>query len=235
LSEGGAKVPDARRTQVEADVEKLKARVARIDLATDVPRADVFIDDVAAGSTPLAAPLVVSAGRRKVTVAKGGYATVTRWIDVAGGDTASVSIDLVEAQAPAPAAPAPVPVAAPEKPSGAVAQQARPRGSGGGALWAGWVAAGSLAVAAGVTGTLALESSRELRDLRNQQGASREDLDRKAADVRNLALATDVVAGASIVAATITLVFTLSRGGPSSSESVSLELVPGRVGLTGKF
>jgi hypothetical protein len=245
LADGGPKVPDARRAQVEADIEKLKARVARVEVAADVAKADVFVDDVQMGSTPLPRPLVVSAGRRKITVTKSGYLAVTRWVDLAGGDTSQINVELAEPPAnrlappPAPvaydAAVTPtVPVSDVVRAPGAPASE-RPHGAG--ALWAGWALAGSLAVAAGVTGTLAYTSSRNLEDERNRQGANRPDLDRRSGEVRDLALATDILAGAAFVSAGITLVLTLSRGAPSATETSSLRIAPSlrEVSLSGRF
>jgi hypothetical protein len=251
LSEGGARVPEARRTQVEADLEKLRARVARVEVATDVARADVFVDDVAMGTTPLTSALVVSAGRRKLSVAKSGYATATRWLDLTGGDTSHVNVELGESTAHGAPPAGSVAPNAPRSPRGSLStvsasgaqidsansDSAPDVARGHGVLWGGWAIAGSLAVAAGVTGALAVASSRELVDERGQRGASRAELDRRAGEVRDLALATDVLAGAVVVAAGVTLFATLSRGAPSGSEGASLRIVPslGRVTLTGKF
>src|SRR5579859_5052668 len=230
LSEGGAKVPDARRTQVESDIQKLKARVARLDVASDVAKADVFVDDVAVGTTPFASPLVVSAGRRKITVAKNGYATVTRYVDLAGGDSSQVNVEMNDARPSQPAPPAAPP--APDSSRASIATPAAdthvappPPHEGSrmpGVLWGGWALTGSLAIAAGVTGTLAYNSSRELADLRDQRGASRADLDRKAGEVRDLALVTDLVGGAAVLAGGITLDATLLRSSPPSPEGASV-------------
>jgi hypothetical protein len=235
LAEGGAKVPDARRTQVEADVEKLKARVARVDITADVAKADVFVDDVQIGSTPLGHTLVVSAGRRKITVSKSGYLAVTRWVELAGGDSTQVNVELAEPPPNHPTPQAPIAPAAPVRTSATPATLVldplhpsvpsdAPRGPG--VLWGGWALAGSLAIAAGVTGALAYSSSRELSDERNQQGASRPELDRRSNEVRDLALATDILAGAALVSAGVTLVATLTRSAPKAPETASLRIVP---------
>jgi hypothetical protein len=251
LADGGAKVPDARRTQVEGDIEKLKARVARVDISTDVAKADVFVDDVQVGSTPLGRSLVVSAGRRKITVSKSGYLAVTRWVDLAGGDASQVNVELSESSpSRAPAAPSPL-VAPPPRAPGSLplvdslasdaAHTSGPNqpdtGGGRGILWGGWALAGSCAIAAGVTGALAYSASRELGDERNRQGATRADLDRRSGEVRDLALATDILGGTALVAATVTFIATVSRGGSSKSETASLRLVPSlrEVLLTGQF
>jgi hypothetical protein len=248
LSEGGAKVPEARRTQVEGDIQKLKARVARLEVASDVPKADVFVDDVAVGSTPLASPLVVSAGRRKITVAKNGYATVTRFVDLAGGDSSQVNVELNDParSSPPPAPPAPSAADSARAPAPSptadlrVASSPSPRDGSRmpGVLWGGWALAGSLAIAAGVTGTIAYNSSRELADLRDRRGASRADLDRKSGEVRDLALVTDLVGGAAVLAGGITLVATLLRSSPPpNAETARVRIVPsiGRVDIAGSF
>ncbi len=246
LSDGGAKVPDARRTQVESDVQKLKARVARLEVASDVPKADVFVDDVAVGTTPLASALVVSAGRRKITVAKNGYATVTRFVDLAGGDSSQVNVELNDAPKPSPPAPPTNPatpetrlsLAPPPGADGRVAPQRAREGSRmPGVLWGGWALTGSLAIAAGVTGTIAYGASRDLATLRDQRGASRADLDRKSSEVRDLALVTDLVGGAALLAGGVTLVASLWRSSPPNPETASVRIVPsvGRVDIAGTF
>jgi hypothetical protein len=250
LADGGAKVQDARRVQVEGDIEKLKARVARIDLTSDVAKADVFVDDVQVGSTPLGRSLVVSAGRRKITVSKSGYLAVTRWVDLAGGDTSQVNVELPEPAPSRPAAPAAAPLVTlpprmggpllSDSPTSDAARTPAPAGPEtarrGGVPWGGWVVAGSLTVAAGVTGALAYASSRALVDERNRQGATRADLDRRSGEVRDLALAADILGGSALVAAGVTFVATVSRG-PTKSETASLSITPSlrEVLVSGRF
>lgn len=65
LDGGGREIAPARRTQVEGDLKRLESRVARVDVVVNVEGADVTIDDVSVGKSPLSAPVLVSAGRRK--------------------------------------------------------------------------------------------------------------------------------------------------------------------------
>lgn len=115
LAEGGSEIAATRKADVERDVGKLRARVARLTVTTNVPGAEVFVDEVSVGQTPLEAPVLVSAGRRKVTATYQGRSSAQRVVDVAGGDAVAVQLDL---QAPEPArspvvaqAPAPLPPA----------------------------------------------------------------------------------------------------------------------------
>ena len=173
--------------------------------------------------------MIVGAGRRKVSVIKNG-ATATRWVDLAGGDSSKVQLELIDLSARV-AAPPPV-VAAPFERSRAPLD-APPTASS--AFPWGWTITGAFAVTAGVTGTLAYMGSRDLRDERLRM-TSRDELDRKAVEVRNLALVADLTAGASVVAAVITLITTTSRS-PASRETSSVRIVPsfGQVRLLATF
>ena len=94
------------------DIEKLKARVANLEIVSTVPEADVTINDVSVGRTPLAKPILVSAGRHKVTVSKAGFTAATKVIEIASGDSLKVPVEPV-AQSAAPTAVVPVEVPGP--------------------------------------------------------------------------------------------------------------------------
>ena len=61
LHDGGGEVPAAKRSEVERELGKLRARVAKLEIVSNVAGAQVTIDDVAVGTTPLPAPVLVSA------------------------------------------------------------------------------------------------------------------------------------------------------------------------------
>ena len=91
LADGGAKVPVDRRNEVEAEILALKPRVAEVTVTVHrdgaptapVDDAEVFADDVpvctatavrsCTGRSPLASPILLNAGRRKITATKRGY------------------------------------------------------------------------------------------------------------------------------------------------------------------
>jgi hypothetical protein len=101
-------VPRDRRAAVEATVKKLQTRVATVEIRTNVAGAEVHVDEEAVGSTPLAAPVLVSAGRRRILIEKAGRAPMSKIVDLAGGDRTTVVLHLPEpAPAAPPAAPAP--------------------------------------------------------------------------------------------------------------------------------
>jgi hypothetical protein len=238
LAEGGSKVPEARRSQVEKDIEKLRTRIASVDIAANVPNAEVSIDDIAIGATPLGKPIVVGAGRHKIAVSKNGYVADTRWVDLAGGDTTRIAVSLAEIASPSPVGPPPTgsrPPAADDQFGLATAAEAPAPAP---AAWIGWTVAGSLALGAAVMGGLAYSASRDLRDARDRMGVSRAELDRQQSKVRGFALASDICAGASVVAVGVSLWATFSRRPVRNREErAAVRLVPGieTIRLEGAF
>jgi hypothetical protein len=97
---GGANIPADRRSQVDREIGELRGRVAHVTLISNVAGADLTLDDASIGRTPLGTPIVVGEGRHKLTATKLGYVTTNKVVDIAGGDTLSIPIDL--AQEPTP-------------------------------------------------------------------------------------------------------------------------------------
>lgn len=147
--------------EVEANVQVLATRVGHLRVTTVPEGADVAVDDEGSGKTPITEPLLVSVGRRKVVASMPGRQPVTRYVDVAAGDEADVTLSL---PAPVEAPPAPPP------------PQERAPGPFKLPQWhasrtlveAGWITTGSLAVAAGTFGVLAIHESDVLRDARGE-------------------------------------------------------------------
>ena len=106
LANGGSQIATARRQEVEKDLDDLRGRVARITIEVSVAGANVSVDDVVIGKSPLPGPVTVSTGARKLSATKEGLPSVTRTIEIAGGDKATVKLDFpVPASAPAPSLP----------------------------------------------------------------------------------------------------------------------------------
>jgi hypothetical protein len=222
LQEGGKSIDPKRRVEVEKDVEKLKARVANLDISVNVPDADVTIDDAPVGKAPLPTTVLVSAGRHRIIVTKPGFGSVTRVVEIASAETQKVPIELVEAvvapvvpdQAKAPATtPALVPVAHPVTP----ATEGPPVPARRVPI-VGWVVTGGLAAGAVTTGVLALGASSDLTTQRTSGTASRSDLDAARSKTRTFALVTDVLTGCAVVAGGITLYFTIAGGSRSDAK-----------------
>lgn len=98
LAEGGDLVAPDRRAQVVADVDLLRGRVATLRVASATTGAQVTLDDVSLGTTPLTTPTTVGVGRHKIVASKPGFVDVERTFDIAGDETLDVQLDLGSAQ-----------------------------------------------------------------------------------------------------------------------------------------
>jgi hypothetical protein len=218
LADGGSEIQASRRADVERDLGKLRQRVAKVDIKTNVPGADISIDDAPVGKAPLPEPVLVSAGRRKITATFERRTPVTKTVDVAGGDSLPVQLDFA-AEEPAPtASPAPTqtrtdsaPPPAPER------NRTLPI-----ILWTG---AGVAAVGATVTGIIALKASSDLKTKRETVDASPSDLTSTSSRAKTFALVTDIVGVAAIGLTGAAIYFTFIKS-PSAQPTTS-------VGFTG--
>lgn len=242
LAEGKADVPAARRKQVQAEIDKLKGRVAQLTIKVNVAGAEVLVDDVVVGTSPLKEALSVSAGRRRITVQKSGLPAVTRSIDLAGGDKSELRLELTDEKtappppaataeaaptAPTPPAPAPAPSPPPPPP-------AAPRGMGT-PFWASLGATVVFAGGATVTGLLARSANDRFETKLGARGAKPDDIEDARSSTRTLALATDVLGGAAIIGAGFTTYFALTRKSDGAAPTTALRPTPNGAVLTGSF
>lgn len=253
LKEGGDQVSAKRREEVQRDIDKLRARIANIEITTNVPEVDIAIDDVPHGKTPFQKPVMVGAGRHRITASKEGYRAVTKLVEVAGADSVKIPLELQELPSgtPVPTTTATTP---PPPPTGTATTTATTPPTkppvideGHGIPWAGWAVTGVLAAGAAVTGVLALSASSELETQRQGVGISRDTLDDQSSKVGTLALVSDILTGCAVVAGGVSLYFTITAGPSAPSDAkestapaaglqkVRVGLVPGGVNLSGQF
>lgn len=233
LSEGGQQVDADRKAKVTGWIEELKGKVATLKLEVDVADAEVTVDDIAVGKTPLKA-LVVNAGRRKIAITKPGYAPLTRFIDVAGTERKNITLQLAPlgdagAGKPPPDDSRPSPLAPAEQPEGA-------------SPWP-WAAFGITAAAGTVTaalGGLALSKKatfeEELEKVPNTTAA----IDAARDDARTFAIAADVMGGVTIAGLVVTIVGFAVEGTKGTVERqakapVRVLASPTFVGVGGSF
>jgi hypothetical protein len=217
LTEGGDRVSAARKADVAKDIEKLKARVANLEIVCSVPDAEITLDDVVVGKSPLPRPILVSAGRHKVSVSKAGFTVSTKVIDIASGDALKVPIDPVEQSVAPPVGPVeprvpdrttpppvnPPPVVPPSRPV-----RVTPIVFG--------VTTGVLTVGSVVTGILALGASSNLATLRTSPTATSAALQSGHDKTAALALTTDILWGAAVVSLGVTLYTALRKEAPAA-------------------
>jgi hypothetical protein len=225
LADGGSKVSEDDRDRVQATIEDLRGRVAQVRVETDLGGAEITVDDVSVGTTPLSAPIVLSEGRRKIAASKPGHEAVVRFVDVAGRDSIAVKL-----------------VLGPPATSGTTLAAVQPP-KGGKSIAPAIMAFGLGAVGIGVGSAFGLVAIKNKSDLdlvcsdRACPPAAQEQIDtfRRNAVVSTVGFSAGAL---GVAAGAFWLVFASSRGGsgssPESGRLVPL-LGPGLVGAAGSF
>jgi tetratricopeptide (TPR) repeat protein len=202
LRQGGEEINAERRKAVEADLQMLAERTAKLAIASNEPGADIAVDGVSVGTTPLAEPVVVDAGEHTVEVRKNGFYPKSSHVTLAGRDDLEVRLDITKM---------------PE--SKAVVLESGPnKGPDRSLVWVGWAATGALAVGAGVVGYLGVTKANDLESMRTDYGVTRQQLDDTKNSARTLFMISDIAGAAAVLTAGASLYFTLATSGSSSSE-----------------
>jgi hypothetical protein len=206
LAEGGADIEKARRAEVERELASLKNLVGKITIAVNQEGAQLTIDG--APVTQPGAPTVIKAGRHRVTAIKQGFPLVEKAVDVTAGSSVKVELILVEgAKTTKTTTPTPTPTPVVKPPPGGT--------EGSSPLPAiAWTATGLLTAGAVAVGVATLVISSDLEDDsyagRSPHAPEGSDIDSKASLVGTLAVVTDVLAGAAILAGAFSIYFTIT-------------------------
>lgn len=190
LREGGDVITAKRRADVERDLAALRLRTATLTIRVNVEGAEITINDAPVRKAPLERS-IVDAGRLRVQIARNGYATRRTEITLAGGEEQVVTLDLTEVPRPV----------------------VTHHGLAAEAI-AGWVVTGVLLAGTAGTGIAAAAASstydaKRETPISGSPEEARADLERQRDLVRGLALTTDVLAVSTLVAAGVSLYFTL--------------------------
>ncbi len=94
LRDGGGDVPADRRAEVEGRREEQRARIARVTIETNAPRAVIMLDGADFARAPLDAPLRIAAGMHTIGARAEGYGPVTERVRLAGGVDRHLRLEL---------------------------------------------------------------------------------------------------------------------------------------------
>lgn len=207
LSDGGSAIESARVTEVEAEILRLKGRIANITVTSNVSGAELFVDGEPVGRLPQAR-VPVNAGLRRLSLRKDGYEADDVRVMLATGEDKVFEIALRK-HASATTAPTTV-----DTPS--LTRQSRSidaAESSGGLDTAFWVSLSATVIAAGATTTFGLLTRRANSDYDaalDHYPGSQSRIDDARQDVRRNALLTDVCGAATLVGVASTLFFAVS-------------------------
>lgn len=231
LADGGAEVVGVRKSTVEEMIQKLTARIAFVEISVNLDGAQVSVDDVPIGISPLDGAVPMNPGSRRVSASKAGLPVVTRTIAVAGSDRQSVALTLRE------------PTALPQEVSSTarldVSSPERSTSNSNAALVTSLAATGACVVATGVFGWLTVRARNDFDHDLDKLNISASQLDNDRSRLRTFALITDIAAAATVVGGAASLYFVLSR--PSRDKTrvgkpspfVALSPMPTGVALQG--
>ncbi|HEX4513122.1 MAG TPA: hypothetical protein VGH87_02225 [Polyangiaceae bacterium] len=219
LSEGGAQVERKRHVFVDGEIAKLKGRVAQVRITVNVPNAEISVDDEKVGVSPLPGAITVSAGKRKFTATVTGKPLAIKSLEVAGGDTTQISLDVESDDVKAPPPPPP-PVETRRK-----------------IPWAVWGTTAGLFVVWGATGVIALIFSSDAQSKLNTYGVTSGDIKGSQDAARAFALVSDIALGCTVVAAGVATVMTILAKPEPVEKQASAHFVvsPVGIGVYGSF
>jgi tetratricopeptide (TPR) repeat protein len=223
VKEGGDAIDPDRRAAVQKDIDMLAERTAKLIVRTNEPGADIQLDGVVIGVSPLAGPLIVDAGEHNIGVRKVGFYDKFQSVTLAGRDARTVDFDLVKLKSDGPAV-----VVERRTERQIVERPSRPL------MWASWAATGTLGVGAGVAGYFGIQKAQELESKRTAFPLKQDEMQRTKRSAQTLFLAADLMGASAVVMGGISVYLTLS----SSEKAVNkvTRRAPGtvRVGISPK-
>lgn len=216
LHDSGTELSPARHDEVQAMIRALQARIANLTVTSNEAGAEIYVDDSRVGTAPLSGALRVSAGRHKLSAQKPGLARVEAIVDVSAGEQRAVRLDF---------APPPELVAAPT-----------PRATEDGPRWPSEVlwtgaAAGALLVGAATLSILTLDAEQQYNATRRTL-SSEERLSELRSDAQTKARITDVLWGATLVTAAVSVYLYVREQDTESEPAVGVSVTPHAAGVT---
>lgn len=223
LSEGEGEIDDVRLAEVQADIEMLKTRTAKLTVLVNVAKARVFLDGKLLGVTPLPEALLVDAGSHSIEVERTGFRSATKGVTMAGGDDIKVNVTLE--------------LIPPERTVEKTIVVKNQGDTPSTWKWVGWGTAGLFAAGAVTTGIFGLNAASDLEDLRNTPGVSREALDSSQSRARRMFMASDILAVGALAAAGVSLYLTFGSSGGEAEDPTATKVGvgPGSLSLSGAF
>lgn len=94
LDTGGDLLTDADRREAKALLVAIDSFTVRLTIAVSEAGADVFVDDERVGTSPIAQPVTVDIGPRRIVAKKAGFADAIQTITLGGSPAAQVELTM---------------------------------------------------------------------------------------------------------------------------------------------
>jgi hypothetical protein len=230
LAEGGSEVPQARQNDVRSELQRLANRIGFLEIRISGPAgAEVSVDDHVLSAENVRTKVAVSMGHRKVTVSVPGGAAQTQDVQVAGNATVRVNFRV---EAPSEARQVSKDTSSP-LPSGP------PPRYNNTPVWIGVATTGTLLVASGVFGAIALKGSSSYQEALKVGPNNREAIDSARLRMKTAATVSDVLLGAGAAASLVTILMYSTRSNLAESKvepvAVKVWFTGNAAGLRGSF
>ncbi len=235
LGEGGAEIDPTQQREVRSDIEKVQGRVGHLRVKTNVPAADVTVDDESVGQSPVEEALLVNIGTHVVRASRQGYVATRRVVEVIGGQERTVYLELTPQGVSTSKATQP----SSEELAARNARRAKRRKRG---IIAGSVTA-ALAAGAVAAGVLAWIANEDLKDERAARPGDADQIDDARDRTFRRSVAFDALAIGAVVMTGVTL--TLRYAGARKDRdkdaatrqtpSLAVDVGPAGASLRGRF
>jgi PEGA domain len=206
-----------RRAEVEQDLVKLNARVARLWVETNAEGAELFVNGKLVGLLPLSQPVLINSGVCDIRLTKAGFEPRLHQVKVAGGEKPRVSLPLTAISS----------AALVETQRSPMTARTRTEAVSYTPFWVTFGVTAALGGASAGLGYWALQRRNDMDDELSKLPANRNLVDARANDVQRFSLWADVCGAAAVVAGGTALYFLISPSKSSTDEDAvvsSLEL-----------
>ena len=220
-AEGRGEIPVDRRAEVDEMLAKLEERIAQLQISTNMTGADIRVDGVSVGTSPLLGLVSVNVGARKVSAFKAGAPEAVRTVTVAGRESVKVELQIDEsivtsaARVPSAVSP-PLPSIERTQPRATLSLTKTtqfPVTPGRTGLIVSLSTTVALAAGTGVFGYLALNAQKNLKDQVATYPNTRDNIEDARAKSKNYGYVTDALGAATLVSGGVALYFVLSHRG----------------------
>jgi hypothetical protein len=212
LRDGGADVPPTRKAEVAKTLAELKLRTSTVDVSVNAAGAEVSLDGKPLDAGSFHAPTLIDAGEHTFRATASGFQPGYRTITLAGGDVASVRLQLVAIE--------PLRVDIPRERARSI-------------FIPGVIATGVFAAGAIVSGSIMLAARSRLSSQQDTVGSTEAERSSSASEVNIAAAVADVCTGLAVVSGGVSLYLSLRVDRPLRPSVGTV--VPQGLALSGTF